>query len=406
MNKEQFDALAAELRAQGEKADKEREQYGYALSETKAKIEALQKQYDAMDAKLCQERVRQDEGTSFEKELKENEGLSRLMHDKKGQAVIQLSSKGTRELLERKTTITTGTGSLGAAPTAGVIPIEYEPGLVREARQQLRIRDVLASRPTEAQLISFVKVNSPMTTASPQTEASDKKENAVTFTVVTEKVRTIATWVPASRQVLDDMTELMSFLQETLPYYVNIEEELQLLSGDNTGENLHGLITQATAFDTTLLSNTKGWNNIDQIGRVIQQITAAKELAPTFVVLHPNDWWAMRLLKDSYGRYILGDPQNGAMTTTGFGVTTPRLNIFDLDVVPTTSITAGTFLVGSGSPIASVIRDRMDMQIDISTQHSDYFVKNLVAIRAEKRVVLVTKRPASYITGTFNNSPA
>jgi hypothetical protein len=35
-------------------------------------------------------------------------------------------------------------------------------------------------------------------------------------------------------------------------------------------------------------------------------------------------------------------------------------------------------------------RDRMEMQVEISTEHSDYFVRNLVAVRAEKRLALVT----------------
>ena len=69
---------------------------------------------------------------------------------------------------------------------------------------------------------------------------------------------------------------------------MNLEEELQLLSGDNTGENLHGLITQATAFSTSLLSAASGWNRIDIVGRAIQQLTTAKEIPPTFIVMHPQ----------------------------------------------------------------------------------------------------------------------
>jgi hypothetical protein len=41
----------------------------------------------------------------------------------------------------------------------------------------------------------------------------------------------------------------------------------------------------------------------------------------------------------------------------------------------------------------------------VSTEHSDYFVKNLVAIRAEKRLALITRRPASFVTGSFTTSP-
>ena len=60
---------------------------------------------------------------------------------------------------------------------------------------------------------------------------------------------------------------------------------------------------------------------------------------------------------------------------------------------------------GSGSPVATEIRDRMEMVVEVSTEHSDYFSKNLVAIRAEKRLALVVYRPASFITGTFTTSP-
>jgi HK97 family phage major capsid protein len=254
-------------------------------------------------------------------------------------------------------------------------------------------------------VIDFVKVNAPMVKASPQVEAAAKAENAVTFTTVSERVKTIATWIPATRQVLDDFSELMTFIRTMMPYYVNLEEELQLLSGDGTGENLHGLIPQATAFSTGLLNAAAGWNKIDMIGRAIQQITAAKEMQPTFVAMHPNDWWDIRLTKDGFGRYILGDPQQGSLAQVGMGTLNPQQNLFGLTVDPTTNMTAGTFLVGSGSPIATEIRDRLEMQIDVSTEHQDFFTKNLVAVRAEKRLVLVTRRPGAFVSGSFTTSP-
>jgi HK97 family phage major capsid protein len=178
-------------------------------------------------------------------------------------------------------------------------------------------------------------------------------------------------------------------------YYVNLEEELQLLAGDNTGENLHGLLGQASTFNTSLLpSAAKGWTKIDVIATAIKQINQSKEIDPTFVVMHTSDWWDIALTKDNFGRYILGDPSS---------LTTPR--VFGLDVVPTTSIAQGTFLVGSGSPVAAEIRDRQEMQVEISTEHADYLVRNLVAVRAEKRLALITKRAASFVSGTFTTSP-
>jgi HK97 family phage major capsid protein len=254
---------------------------------------------------------------------------------------------------------------------------------------------VLYSRPTTAAVIDFVKVSTPMSIASPVAEGSVKPQNAVAFTAASEKVRTIATWIPATRQVLDDFTELRAYIDGALRYAVDKDEEIELLSGDGTGEHLHGLIPQATAFSTSLLTASAGYQRLDLIATAIGQIASAAETDPTFVVLNTTDWWKLRLTKDSQGRYILGDPQGGA--------TNPQ--IWGLNLVPSNSIAAGTFLVGSGSPAAAEIRDRMDTVVEVSTEHSDYFVRNMVAIRCEKRVALIVKRPASFITGTFTTSP-
>jgi HK97 family phage major capsid protein len=319
----------------------------------------LQRQVDAIDAAGKERHV----GGGFQAKtldtmLQENEGVARLLRDRKGTAVISLKGADYAALMERKTTITSvGVG----AQTTGVLQIDRIPGITPEARQTLFIRDLLVSRPTTMQIVDFVKVITPMSVASPQTEASDKAENAVSFQAASETVRTIATWIPASRQVLDDLQELAGFLDGSLRYYVNKAEEIQLLSGAGTGQNLNGLTTQATSFNTALLGS--GWNKIDILGRAVEQIMNAAEITPTFAVLHPTDWWTMRLTKDSFGRYILGDPQQRGAAA--------QSNLFDLVPVVTTSIPVGTFLIGSGDPVAAEIRDRMEIQVEVSTEHSD-----------------------------------
>lgn len=365
---------------------------GIAAAAPKSAVESLQQQYDALDIKLAERHNGDVQPPALIEHLKSNESFQRLMRDRRGSAILTLSGKDAAAMLSRKTTLTeSGQGFM----TTGVMPIDRIPGITPEARQTLTVRDALTARPTSMAVVDFVKVSSPMGIASPVAEASTKPENAVTFTSSSEKIRTIATWIPATKQILDDFTELASFLQSSLTYYVNLEEELQLLAGDNTGENLHGIIPQASAFNTALLVPSQGWNKIDIIGRAIEQLTTAKEIPPTFVVMHPSDWWSIRLLKDSLGRFLIGDPQTSA-----------NARLFDLLVIPTTSITAGTFLVGSGNPAAAEIRDRAELQYEVSTEHADYFVKNLVACRAEKRMALVVKRPASFVTGTFTSSPA
>lgn len=365
---------------------------GSLSTELKTQIENLQKQVDAIDSKMAESIKAGTPEESVREHLEKNEDLTRFMKSRSGSFVLDLNEKHCRQL-ERKTAITS---ALVGSATSGVLQIDRDSGIVTEARQVLRVRDILSARPTVLPQIDFVKVNTPMQAASPQVESSPKVENAVTFTVGNAYVRTIATWIPASKQVLEDFGELMNFLETSLQYYVNKEEELQLLSGDNTGQNLNGLITQAQDFDTTLLSGTSGWNRLDIIGNAVNQIEADCELDPSFIIMHPNDWWAIRLTKDSYGRYVLGDPQAPMANP----------NLFGLQVVRTSNITKGSFLVGSGSPVAAEIRDRMGMTVEISTQHANYFTENMVAIRAEKRLALVVKRPASFVEGSFTSSPA
>jgi len=365
---------------------------GIAAAAPAARLAELQKQVDAIDIKLADKHGNYSQEPALIDQLKSNEDVSRLLRDKKGSCILNFDAKTTSTILQTKTVLSESGQGFG---TSGVLPIERIPGIVPEARQQLTVRDVLTARPTSLPVVDFVRVSSPLHIAPPVAEASTKPENALQFISSSEKIRTIATWLPATRQILDDLTELNGFIMSSLPYYVNLAEEIQLLSGDNTGENLHGLIPQASAFNTALLSASKGWNKIDIVGRVIQQITVAKEIQPNFIVLHPNDWYDMRLTKDSFGRYILGDPQSMV-----------RPNIFGLSAVSTTSISSGSFLVGSGDPVASEIRDRMEMQVEVSTQHADFFTLNQVAIRAEKRLALVVKRAASFLTGTFTSSPA
>jgi HK97 family phage major capsid protein len=131
-----------------------------------------------------------------------------------------------------------------------------------------------------------------------------------------------------SRQPTNSRRYERTHLETSLPYAVNTREEAELLWGGGGGNDLAGLATQATAFDTSLAPASPGWNRIDLIGHAIQQVTAAKELEPTFVVLHPSDWWSIRLTKDSFGRYILGDPQEPVSTTLTDGTIRSTVNIF------------------------------------------------------------------------------
>lgn len=362
---------------------------GTALTETKAANLQLRNELDALIAKQA-DVPNHTARKSFADELKENESVLKLARDGRGTAVVNFKG-GLREL-ERKTSITTS--AVGQA-TSGVMNYERDPGVEMQAMRQFTVRDLLSSSPTTSNAIDYVKVNAFTNAASPQVEASDKAEAALTFTTATANVRTIAHWIPATKQILDDFSGLQEVINTELIYGLKLKEEQQLLSGSGAGNDLNGLITQATSFTTSLLGSGV-WHKADVIRRAKQQVESADQTPCTWVILNPVDWADIELAKDTARQYLSG---YAGLLYTPMG---PML--WGMRVVVTPSITSGTFLVGNS--VKASIRDREDVTVEISTEHSDYFIKNMVAIRCEERLALVNRRPASFITGTMNTSPA
>ena len=358
-------------------------------ADLQTQIDNLQRQADALDSSLADRRHIGGSGTQ-EKDwsdiLKDNESVQRILHDKRGVAVINLKGDECR-LIEHKTLIdSTAAGSM----TSGVLAIDRTPGIVADARQALRMRNVLSSRPTTAQQVDYIKVNSAPAIASLQlVEGVAKIENSVTFVSASAYVKTIATWFQATRQVLDDFQELGGFLRSTAAYEVALREETSILHGGGGSTDINGLVTQASALQTALA--LPAYNKSDLISAAMQQVEVASEVPATFVVLHPTDYWQILRTKNTNRDYIF----NNKNLDPFWGLTPLR----------TTKMGVGNFLVGSGSPGAVEIRDRMLTTVTISTEHANFFTENKVAILAESRMALSVYRPGAFVFGSFTTSP-
>jgi HK97 family phage major capsid protein len=147
------------------------------------------------------------------------------------------------------------------------------------------------------------------------------------------------------------------------------------------------MVTAASAFAAPAGAGTI--NMIDQLGWAIHQASLTNVPADGIVV-HPTDWWRMRLLKDADGKYLLGDP----------GATIPP-SLFGLPVVASEAIMVDKFLVGGFK--AQTLYDRWEARVEVSTEHADFFTRNLVAVLAEERIGLAVKRPTALIYGDFGN---
>jgi HK97 family phage major capsid protein len=254
------------------------------------------------------------------------------------------------------------------------------------------VRRALPAEAIEAGSIFQIRETAHLWEASPQAESSAKNESSATLTGETIPVRTLATWVSATRQALDDVVGLAAFIRARLVWALEREIEEQILSGDGTGNNLAGLATQAAAFDTGFLTPGDGYEYADVLLAALTQVTEAG-FNPNLIVLSPRDWYTIARSKASDGQYILGSPAEAR-----------NLTLWSRSVIVTPAMTAGTFIVGDAAQ--AIVRVRQQATLDVSESHSDYFVKNMIALRIEERLALQVVSPSAFVTGSLVQSPA
>ncbi|MBU9815492.1 phage major capsid protein [Rahnella sp. C60] len=269
----------------------------------------------------------------------------------------------------------------------GVVEPQRLPGIDTAPKQRLFIRDLIAPGRTGAPAIFWVQQTGFTNAAKVVPEGTTKPYSGIQFATKITAVTTIAHMFKASKQILDDFSQLQSTIDAEMRYGLKYVEEQEILFGDGTGVHLHGIVPQATAFDPAFTVEQQ--NGIDDLRLAMLQAQLARFPASGHV-LHFIDWAKIELTKDTLGRYILANPS---------GLIGPTL--WGLPVVATEEAAfQGKFLTGAFNAAAQLF-DREDANVVISTENADDFEKNMISIRCEERLALAVKRPEAFIYGAF-----
>jgi len=281
-------------------------------------------------------------------------------------------------------------GGAGDSAAGALVEPQRVQGIVAPPDRRMTVRDLITPGNTTSNSIQYVQETGFTNNAAVVPEKAQKPESTISFDEATAKVATIAHWVQASVQILDDAPQLQSYIDGRLRYGLMYVEEQEILKGDGTGAHLLGLIAQATDYagPITLPDETM----IDRLRLAMLQAVLA-EYPATGHVLHPSDWARIETSKDTLGRYIIGNPQ-GSITPTLWG----------LPVVETPAMDENQFLTGAFR-LGAQIFDRQDANVLVSTEDRDNFIKNMVTIRGEERLALCVYRPECFIYGAFTITP-
>ena len=251
--------------------------------------------------------------------------------------------------------------------------------------RKARIRDLILQGTTSMTAVEYIRETAFDDQTDVTAEGAEFNQSDFDLTAYTANVRKITAYVMLSEEMLDDVSGMTSYLLARLPSKINKDEDTQILSGSGSGQNLSGIQTNATAYSDNLADS-----NVQQIDVIVDAIRQVvdDEYTPDYTLLHPTDFYALSLLKDDNGRYIL---------PWIMGVPNPVLA--GVPIIVSTAQTSGTFLVGSRSAAQAFFRK--ELTIEFSKESEDNFVKGMVTVRVQKRLALAIYRPTAMLTGTF-----
>ncbi len=337
------------------------------------------------EAKTRLDEVEQKQARTGSDEVEHQKSLGQQMYESEQfKSFAENPRAGGRATLHIKD-ITSATTA--AAGSAGALVTPERAGLIAPPNQMLHIRDLIAPGKTDSNSIEYPRETGFTNNAGAQTaEGELKAKSDLQFDDETVAVRTLAHHIKASRQILDDASQLESYIGGRLMYGLKLVEDRQLLNGDGLNGNLKGIIPQASAFaDPAAMAN---YTVMDQLRLAMLQAVMA-EYPASGHVLNPIDWAIMELSKDNEGRYIIGQPQGTANPT-----------LWGLPVVATQAMGVGKFLTGAFNMGAQIF-DRQQSSIVVSTENEDDFIRNKVTILCEERLALAVYRQEAFVTGTL-----
>ena len=378
-----LDSVEAKLAAMSIKADGEAKTVGQISADTKT----------ALDAIGTQQRELADRLNSIEQKATaqpEQKGISSW-----GEQFIKSANYGAfaggnlnKLRVEVKNTLTGSDTNVAPQRNAGIVGGAFLP---------FAMEALLPSTTTSSNAIEFTKEASFTNSAAEAAEGAQKAESALTWSLVNMPVSTVAHWIKISKQLAADAPALAAYVNTRMRYGVNQKVDTQLVVGDGTAPNISGTydtgnFTAHGYSNATIAAISTTFKKLVLIRKVIADLYAAGYPADA-IVLNPADWATIEI----------------GLFTTAAGQTLYSVNdagqarLFGLPVIQAIGMAADTFQVGRFSE-AYMIYNREGVVVEMSDSDGDNFQKNLITLRAERRLALATEKPAAVRGGDL--SPA
>lgn len=197
-----------------------------------------------------------------------------------------------------------------------------------------------------------------------------------------------------TRQILRDVPGLRQELNTAVLESMRRNRERQLMYGPGGERALQGLLTHPGRQQMSLstLRTEKSDPNLTILDALHYAITQSEVsyLRANVIIMHPQDWERVALLKDSNRRYLVTPRNDGVFNATNVNAS------WGLPVVTSQSISRNKVFVGNLSQAVQMYRSG-GIDISVFDQHADYAARNMLMLRAEETIGVSHRRPQAII---------
>lgn len=244
---------------------------------------------------------------------------------------------------------------------------------------QLGVRGIFGAETISGNALTYYVLGTMEGTPGITAEGAAKPQIHIPYTPVTVPLIKQAAFMKETDELLSDATFLESAIRNRGVYEFNKVIENYLVStliatsGVQTGGN-------TISFDNILAAK--------------QDIFADTGYAPDALLINPADWATLLQSKDSNLQYLLGGPAYGSY---GNGSYNSNPKVWGLNVVESAAVPAGKAVIGAFKAGASVVTKAGEgLRVEVSNSDQDDFIKNMVTVRIEERLVEAVRVPAAF----------
>ena len=223
---------------------------------------------------------------------------------KENKEKLALISKGSNEEMELKATV----NRASIATNVHQLEIDGIGQLQRKARSLYdKIRKIPVSPGNHKGTIAYTDWDEAtvVKAAAMVAEGAAFPESTSAFKGYTLQLRKIGDTLPVTDEFFEDEQMAAAELNLFLDANVNSKIDDQIVNGDNTGENLKGIVTTIPAF-TAVASGITDANISDLIVKTAESITSVggAKYRPDFVAMNIADINKLMLKKTTYNSYV------------------------------------------------------------------------------------------------------